>query len=134
MAESHTEHDEHNEIAHVMSIPVLLGVFVALLVLTVLTVFLGKPELFGLQEGTFNFGSADLLVALIIATIKATLVGACFMHLRYDKALNASLFVFSLLFVALFVGFVYADFKEYNSRKLDFKDDYKDKVVFDYKK
>ncbi len=35
------------------------------------------------------------------------------MHLRYDNPLNAVLFAFGLLFVALFVGFVLLDTQQY---------------------
>jgi cytochrome c oxidase subunit IV len=37
------------------------------------------------------------------------------MHLRYDNPLNAVLFIFCLLFVALFVGFVLMDAEQYRS-------------------
>jgi len=52
-------------------------------------------------------------VALGIATIKASLVAAYFMHLRYDNPLNAVLFIFGLLFVALFVGLTLMDVEQY---------------------
>jgi cytochrome c oxidase subunit 4 len=96
--------DAHHGLAHVMPAGVLLNVFAALIVLTVVTV----------AASYMPFGSLETWVALGIATIKASLVGAYFMHLRYDNPLNAVLFIFGLLFVALFVGIILMDIEQYN--------------------
>jgi cytochrome c oxidase subunit 4 len=93
-------HAEHNPIAHVASVRLLVTVFVALVALTILTVWQGTQ---------LELGSFELLVVLGIATIKAALVIAFFMHLRYDKPLNAFAFLFSLFFVAVFLGLTIAD-------------------------
>ena len=97
----HAEHHgEHNPIAHVASTRLLITVFVALVALTFLTVWQGTQ---------LELGSMEVVVVLVIATIKAGLVIAYFMHLRYDKPLNAFAFLFSLFFVALFLGLTIAD-------------------------
>ena len=93
-------HDEHHRIGHVMPVPQLLAVFVALVALTFLTVWQGTQ---------LELGRMELVVVLVIATLKAALVVAYFMHLRYDKPLNALAFLFSLLFVALFLGLTLMD-------------------------
>jgi cytochrome c oxidase subunit 4 len=82
-----------------MPIPVLLAVFVALTVLTIITV----------AQSNFNFGSFDILIVMGIATIKASLVIYFFMHLGADKPFNQIVFVGSFVFVGLFVIFTLSD-------------------------
>jgi cytochrome c oxidase subunit IV len=48
-------------------------------------------------------------LSLTIATVKAGLVIAFFMHLVWDKPLNAIIILGSLIFVALFLGFTMMD-------------------------
>jgi cytochrome c oxidase subunit 4 len=70
----------------------------------VVTVMVTKVDLGG--EGNF-------IVAMVIATIKAGLVMAYFMHLRWDKKFNVVVFLSSFLFVTLFLGILLTDRKEY---------------------
>ena len=95
--------DEHNRIGHVMPPWMLLGVFFALLTLTAATVYFAS----------FELGSYEVLVAMGIATVKAALVAAFFMHLRYDNPLNAAILLFSLIFVGLFLGLTILDTQSY---------------------
>lgn len=84
--------EEH--IAHPLPATTLVLTFTALLVLTVITV----------GVTTFDFGyTANLLVAVGIAFVKALLVGMYFMHLKYDTPVNGLILVASLLFVTLFI-------------------------------
>ena len=46
---------------------------------------------------------------LLDATIKATLVALFFMHLKDDKPINGLIFVSTLLFLAVFLGFCLVD-------------------------
>lgn len=92
-------HDEH----HVSSMPMLIGVFGALIVLTVVTVAVAYIDL----------GEANLFVALGIATLKATLVAFFFMHLAWDSGFNRLAFFSSFVFVALFVGITLMDTGQY---------------------
>ena len=82
-----------HDFAHPMPIPVLLAVFFALTFLTILTV----------GQASFDFGSFDVAIVMVIATIKAALVMAFFMHLAFDKPFNIIVFLCSFVFVALFV-------------------------------
>ena len=92
--------DTHpNQPRHVLSVSQLIGIFLALLVLTGMTV----------TAAHFNFGEFDVWVALGIAGMKAFLVAAYYMHLRYDKPLNAALLVFSIAVVVLFLGITLSD-------------------------
>lgn len=101
---SHEHHPDYNPIAHVASKPMLIGVFLALVALTALTIWQGTQ---------LELGRLELVVVLSIASVKAALVVLFFMHLRYDKPLNAVAFLSSLLFVALFLGLTLADASNY---------------------
>jgi len=91
--------------AHVHVVPplLLLGVYGALVFLTVLTVGITLVEL-----GDFN-----VWAALAIAVLKAGLVAFYFMHLRWDSPFNGVVLMISLFFVALFIGIAILDSKEY---------------------
>jgi cytochrome c oxidase subunit 4 len=60
-----------------------------------------------------DLGNLNIVIALGIAVIKASLVVLYFMHLRYDNPFNAFVFIASVLFVMLFIGFALIDRKEY---------------------
>lgn len=96
-------HGHDGEFSHPMPIWMLLTVFAALLGLTVLTVY----------QSTFNLGNIEVWLSLSIATIKAGLVIAFFMHLLWDKPLNAIIILSSLIFVSLFLGFTMMDAQGY---------------------
>jgi cytochrome c oxidase subunit 4 len=66
------------------------GILAALLVLTIVTVAASR----------FDFGSANVVIAILIATVKASLVALFFMHLRHDSPVNAIVFLSALLFLA----------------------------------
>jgi cytochrome c oxidase subunit 4 len=53
------------------------------------------------------------LLALAIATLKASLVVLYFMHMRYDHPFNAIVFIGSLLFVMLLVVLALLDTQAY---------------------
>ncbi len=96
-------HDDHG-LAHVMPIQMLVGVGLVLLFLTGVTVWVTAIDL---------GRSGNLIIAMVIATIKALMVGAYFMHLRWDRGFNALVFISSFLFVALFISVVLLDKAEY---------------------
>ena len=94
-----TPHDP----GHVVEPKILLGVFGALLVLTVVTVAVRYIDL----------GQANIWLALLIAVVKAGLVAMYFMHLRWDSPFNGIVLIASLFFVALFIGIAVLDSREY---------------------
>ena len=96
-------HGHDGEFSHPMPIWMLLSVFFALLLLTVATVY----------QSTFSLGNLEVWMSLAIATVKAGLVIAFFMHLLWDKPLNAIIIFSSLIFVALFLGFTMMDAQGY---------------------
>lgn len=63
---------------HIIPVRIYVSVFTVLLVLTMLTVGVALIDL----------GRLNIVVALVIATFKATLVLLYFMHLRYSARLT----------------------------------------------
>lgn len=99
--DDHLSH-AHNEAAddglvhvHVHPASTYYKIFGALVFFTLLTVGLAQVHL-----GEWNF-----FVAVAIATLKASLVAAFFMHLKDDNRFNLIIFVGSLVFIGVF--FVY---------------------------
>jgi cytochrome c oxidase subunit 4 len=111
-ADTHAHGDSHHhdgEFSHPAPVSMLITVFLVLLGLTFLTVW----------QSTLDIGAAELWITLLIATVKAGLVIMFFMHLLWDKPLNVILFMSSLIFVALFLGFTLMDAHAYNNQKED---------------
>lgn len=96
------QHD-HDTDAHVLPPRVLLATWGGLMILTVVTVAVTKVDL----------GSLNLWIALLIATVKATIVALYFMHLRYDSPFHGLVLAVALLFVAIFIGIALLDTVEY---------------------
>jgi cytochrome c oxidase subunit 4 len=94
----------HDEIAHVTPVRLLVAVWGALIVLTIVTVAVTKVDL---------GASTNLVIAMAIATIKAGLVVTYFMHLRWDRPFHTLIFIGSLLFVSLFISLTLFDKSEY---------------------
>lgn len=76
-----------------------VAVWLALLVGTVVTVVTGRMD----------FGSMNIVIAMTIASIKATLVVLFFMHLWDEGGVNRLVFVTSLVFVLVMIGGVFGD-------------------------
>jgi len=88
-------HDSNKEVK------VYTAVLFALLILTFITVSASKIQ--------FGSGAINVVVALTIATIKASLVALFFMHLLHDKPVNAIILVASFMFLGIFLGTCYTD-------------------------
>lgn len=102
---AHADHHVPGAVhVHVMPMKVLITVGATLLVLTWITVVLATQ---------FDLGRIDFGIAMLIATFKASLVVLYFMHLRYDRPLNALLFIGSLAFVAIFITMCLLDTAQY---------------------
>jgi cytochrome c oxidase subunit 4 len=83
---------------HIVPFNVYIKVLSALLILTVLTVLVAQMD----------FGTFNVLIAMGIATIKATLVLLFFMHLKYDNKLFPVIFLTGVFF--LVVIFLFCEF------------------------
>ena len=88
--------EEH---AHIIPYRTFLLVWVALLVLTGLTI----------RAAQFHFGALNVWIALGIATLKSSLVVAVFMHMKYEGWLLRSLLFVALVTLAIFIGFTFFD-------------------------
>jgi cytochrome c oxidase subunit IV len=85
--------------AHISPVGVYIGIFAVLIVFTLLTYAVSWVHL----------GAMNLLVAVIIATIKATLVVMYFMHLKYDARFHTLLLVAALFFGGVFMAYTLND-------------------------
>ena len=97
---AHDNHAEH----HALSPQLLIACWAGLMVLTGLTVWTAT---------NLDLGQLNLVLAMVIASAKATLVLTIFMHLAYDKGFNFMIFATSVLAVVLFVTVAMIDVNEY---------------------
>ena len=92
----------HNHQTETAAAPkVYAATLLGLLVLTAITVAAAGIH--------FSSGSVNVVIALGIATIKASLVALVFMHLRHDKPINAIIAVSGFLFLALLLAYCVID-------------------------
>ncbi len=96
MSTSHTSSHAHH---HITPLKVYLGIGATLLVMTAVTV----------AVAAIDFGPANILIAMLIAGFKASLVAFFFMHLWYDNKLYFLIFFSSLAFLAVFIGLTMFD-------------------------
>ena len=96
-AHAHPEDHLHDHNPHAAKI--YITVLLALLVLTLITV----------GASYIDLGPANIVVALLIATTKASLVGLFFMHLLHDRPINAMILVAGFMFLGLLLAFCLLD-------------------------
>ena len=84
---------------HIVSTTTLVVVWVVLMILTALTVFVAQ----------YNFGVWATPIALIIASVKASLVLLFFMHLKYDLPMFRWMFLAVLVTAVIFIGLTFVD-------------------------
>ena len=101
MSDAHASHRHApDHVPHVTPLTIYIRTFATLLVLTVITVAASRV----------NLGTAvNLGLALVIATIKASIVAAFFMHLAGDHKFHTVIFVSSIVFLVIFVAFTMFD-------------------------
>jgi len=94
-------HGSEGAHAHGPKNPVRLYTLIltCLLILTGITVLVAQ----------FDFGDWNVFAAMLIATVKASLVALFFMHLLHDKGMNAIILCAALLFLGLFLSFDFMD-------------------------
>ena len=97
---AHAQGNRADHVPHVLPLRSYVGVWLALLVLTVVTVAVSY----------FNFGDWNIVVALLVASVKATLVAGIFMHLAFEKRkFNAIVILVSALFLVVLIAFTMFD-------------------------
>ena len=84
---------------HVVSVRTYATIFIALLMLTGLTV----------GVSTIDLGELNTVAALTIAVCKGTLVVLFFMHLRYSTRLTWLVVTTGLLWLMVLIAFVMSD-------------------------
>lgn len=85
---------------HVSPLGVYIGVFLALMVLTGLTVMAAFQD----------FGPFNDVIALGIAGVKTTLVVLWFMHLKYSEKLVMTIAASALVFLLVLLTFTSTDY------------------------
>lgn len=84
---------------HIIPLSTYVKVLTALLILTVVTVAVSR----------FDFGAMNTVINIGIASIKASLVLAIFMHLKYDDKLFLVVFLTAIFFVIVMYFFSILD-------------------------
>lgn len=95
-----SEHQDGHHKHFILPVNVAGKILVALLILTVVTVLTAEY----VDIGRFNF-----FLAMVIATVKASLVVFYFMGLKYDSNENRIVFFGSFVFVAIFFVLTFSD-------------------------
>lgn len=102
-AHGHTDLKKHKDDgavhAHISPSWFYMVIFAALIGLTLLTV----------GQSYVDLGKANLIVVILIATTKASLVVTFFMHLRHDNKFNALIFVSCIFFIGVFFAYTMND-------------------------
>lgn len=103
MSNAHGEHAYRHMVRgphpHAHHVGLYWAIFAILVGLTGLTVFLAD----------FDFGSLSVLVTLLIAGTKASLVLGVFMHLYFDNKFYTLVIAVSFVFLSLFILFPIMD-------------------------
>lgn len=86
---------------HIVPVRIYLMIFLVLMVGTALTVWAGFRDF---------PGPLNVIIALTIASIKATLVVLYFMHLRYSSRLVWIIFVSALFWMGLLFALTFSDY------------------------
>lgn len=86
---------------HIVSVRVYLAILLVLIVGTAITVW----------AGFLDFpGPLNVIIALTIASIKATLVILYFMHLRYSARLVWVIFISALFWMGILFALTFSDY------------------------
>jgi cytochrome c oxidase subunit 4 len=96
MTDNNTQ-SEHKD--HILPVKMYLTVGAVLFFLTIVTVAVSR----------FDFGQFNLIIAMIIAIIKASIVGLFFMHLLWDRRFYMSAMLMSVLFLGVFIIITMSD-------------------------
>ncbi len=97
---AHAEHPDDGLVRpHISPALFYWGIFAALIALTVTTVAVSYVD----------FGAANTVIAVLVATIKAVLVATFFMHLSHDSAFNSFILGMAFLFLGVFAILTYED-------------------------
>ncbi|HMV45956.1 MAG TPA: cytochrome C oxidase subunit IV family protein [Leptospiraceae bacterium] len=99
MGKKEEKHDHEDHGHHIIPIPVYAGVLGILVLGTIITVGVAQ----------IDFGAWNTVIAMFVATIKASFVLLYFMHLKYDNAMNRVIFGSGFFFLLILFGFSIVD-------------------------
>ena len=85
---------------HIVSPKVYVGIFLALMVLTAATV----------AAAYVNLGPFNIVIALAIASVKATLVVLYFMHARYSPKRTHMVIIAAVFWLAIMLALTLSDY------------------------
>lgn len=91
---------EHEHSEHIVSPGMYATIITTLLILTLITV----------GAAFVNLGRFNIVVALLIATIKATLVGLIFMHAKYAPERTKLVIIAGIFWLALLLFMTLSDY------------------------
>lgn len=91
--------DDHAHQGHIVPVSTFFKVLMALLVLTVITVLAAKVDL----------GKWNIVGALVIASVKASLVILVFMHGKYENKILWTYIIIPFVLLAIMIGGVFTD-------------------------
>lgn len=97
---NHTQNEHISPESHLVPIGLYVAIWATLMVCTGLTVFAASIDL-----GIFN-----IVVALLIATLKGTLVVLFFMHLRYSTKLTMITVIAALFWLFILFSLTLTDY------------------------
>ena len=103
MSHNADSHGHSHAVGHILPKGLYLGILIWLLGLTFATVLLSE------KAGVFHFGAWAILVAMVIASIKALSVALYFMHLKYENPLTWLYAIFPLVLLFFLIGGVFLD-------------------------
>lgn len=89
---------------HIVSPKLYLGIFAALMVCTALTVFAATVDL------NQYFRGLNVIIALVIATFKASLVVLFFMHGKYSPKRTQLIIICSVFWLAVMLFMTMSDY------------------------
>jgi cytochrome c oxidase subunit IV len=85
---------------HIVSPKVYIGIFLSLMVLTAATV----------AAAYVNLGAFNIVIALAIASLKATLVVLYFMHARYSPNRTHMVIIAAVFWLAIMLALTLSDY------------------------
>lgn len=91
--------NEHDEVHHI-PYRTYINVWLTLVVLTVVTV----------AAAYANLKHLSIFTALLIATVKSSLVLLYFMHMKYEKKVFAYMFIAVIATYMIFLGLTFTDY------------------------
>ena len=92
-------HESGAHVSHPLGYGLLVAIWTALMALTVTTVAVAQVDL----------GFLNIVVALGVASAKASLVIFVFMHLKYENRTLKGMVALAFVILAIFIGFTFWD-------------------------